>query len=325
MFDWISNLFGEFHRHVFESAVLPVLHELGEAGYAELAFDATEVFLIGVIEVTLLALILGGLEKWHPLEPQDDGARQVDVLYTLLQRLGVVPLLMFVLLMPVVDGLDGWLRMHDIVPWKFEDALPFLHASPLVSFLIYLVILDFVAYWLHRWQHRFEWWWALHSLHHSQRQMSFWTDDRNHLLDDLLFDAVFALLALLIGVPPGQFVALVVASRVIESLSHANLKWHFGRIGERLVVSPRYHRMHHAIGIGHEGRAKGCNFAVLFPVWDHLFGTANGQIEFPPTGIRDQLVGRRYGEGYWEQQGLGLVRLAQSIMGKPAQSEKGAV
>jgi sterol desaturase/sphingolipid hydroxylase (fatty acid hydroxylase superfamily) len=221
---------------------------------------------------------------------------------------------MFALLTPLVDGLDGWLRLQGTVPWKLEDLWPALHAHPLVSFLVYLVILDFVAYWLHRWQHRFEWWWALHSLHHSQRQMGFWADDRNHLLDDFLVDGAFALVALLIGVPPGQFITLVVASRVIESLSHANLKWHFGRIGERILVSPRYHRMHHAIGAGHEGPARGCNFAVLLPLWDWWFGTANWTIAYPATGIRDQLSGRRYGEGYLEQQWLGAVRLVQSFV-----------
>jgi sterol desaturase/sphingolipid hydroxylase (fatty acid hydroxylase superfamily) len=49
---------------------------------------------------------------------------------------------------------------------------------------------------------------------------------------------------------------------------------------------------------------------VLFPVWDHLFGTASPVREFPATGIRDQLHGRDYGEGFWRQQWLGLKRLA---------------
>ena len=32
----------------------------------------------------------------------------------------------FFLLLPVVDGLDGWLRMHDVIPPKLEDAFPAL-------------------------------------------------------------------------------------------------------------------------------------------------------------------------------------------------------
>jgi sterol desaturase/sphingolipid hydroxylase (fatty acid hydroxylase superfamily) len=310
MIDWFGQLFAQLHQTLFEGAVLPAVFAAGMGAYAEQAFDWTEVFLIGTIEIACLAIVLTALEKWRPVEVQNDrAARRVDMIYTALQRLGFIPLAIFLLLLPVVDGIDGWLRMHDFIPPKLEDALPFLANSPLLSFLAYLVILDFAAYWLHRWQHRFNAWWALHSLHHSQRQMSFWSDDRNHLLDDLLIDGAFALVALLIGVAPAQFVTLIVASRVVESLSHANLKLSFGRVGEYLLVSPRFHRMHHAIGLGHEGQKRGCNFAVLFPIWDVLFRTANFAPEFPQTGVRDQLDGRDYGRGFWAQQVLGVKRL----------------
>ena len=319
MFDalasFVTEQFAALHGHVFESGVLPVLHELGLGGYAEQAFDGTEFFLIGAIEVTMLAVVFGLLEKWYPAEVQnDEGAKRVDVIYTMLHRLGFIPLLMFLLLVPLVDTLDGAMRMHDIIPWKLEDALPFLNDSPWLSFVFYLVILDFVAYWLHRAQHQINLWWALHSLHHSQRQMSFWSDDRNHLLDDFVMDGAFALVALLIGVAPAQFVTIVVVTRVIESLSHANLKVSFWRIGEYLLVSPRFHRLHHGVGIGHEGRTCGVNFAVLFPIWDVMFRTANFENSYPPTGIRDQLDGKEYGRGFWAQQRLGLQRLAHVFL-----------
>ena len=314
MFDWLITVmaaqFAALHGHVFETGVLPVVHALGLGGYAEQAFDGTEFFLIGAIEITLLAMVLGALEKLRPAEVQsEDSAKRVDLIYTMLHRLGFIPLLMFLLLVPMVDALDGLLRMNDIIPWKLEDALPFLNDSPWLSFFFYLVILDFVSYWLHRGQHQFNLWWALHSLHHSQRQMTFWSDDRNHLLDDFVVDGVFALIALLIGVAPAQFVTIIIATRVIESLSHANLKLSFGRIGEYLLVSPRFHRIHHSIGIGHEGPARGCNFAVLFPVWDVIFRTANFENIYPSTGVRDQLDGAEYGRGFWAQQRLGLRRL----------------
>jgi sterol desaturase/sphingolipid hydroxylase (fatty acid hydroxylase superfamily) len=310
MLDWIQEIFAELHQHVFESGVLPVLYALELGGEAERAFNATQFFLIGAIEITFLAIVLGALEKWRPVEEQlHTDWKKTDALYTMLHRLGFVPLLLFFMLMPLVDNLDGALRMHNIIPQNLEDLVPWLAGAPLVSFLIYLVVLDFVAYWLHRWQHRFNWWWSLHALHHSQREMSFWSDDRNHLLDDLLVDSAHVMVALLIGVPPGQFITLVVASRMIESLSHANLRVHFGNIGERLLVSPRFHRVHHAIGLGHEGKTQGCNFAVLFPVWDVMFGTANFERTFPATGIRDQADGREYGDTFWRQQWLGLQRL----------------
>jgi sterol desaturase/sphingolipid hydroxylase (fatty acid hydroxylase superfamily) len=89
----------------------------------------------------------------------------------------------------------------------------------------------------------------------------------------------------------------------------------FGRVGERLWISPRFHRLHHSIGIGHESSGRdtlgGHNFGVLLPWWDMLFGTANFEQRFDPTGVRDQIEqGRDYGRGFWSQQLLGLKRLA---------------
>ncbi len=303
--------FAFLQAQLFEGLILPVLYALGFSSYAEMAFDATELFLIGVLEVLFMAVFFSALEKWRPVEHwQDRKAVRADVIYTLINRLGLVPLLLFLLLTPLTDSVDGWLRMHDIIPPNLENIFPGLAQHALTSFLLYLVILDFAAYWLHRWQHRFNIWWALHSLHHSQRQMGFWCDNRNHLLDVLVIDGCFALLALLIGVAPGQFMMIVVATRMLESLAHINARLSFGAVGERLLVSPRFHRLHHAIGAGHEGAKRGCNFAVLFPLWDILFGSANFATEYHPTGIRDQLEGRDYGAGFWRQQWLGLKRLA---------------
>jgi sterol desaturase/sphingolipid hydroxylase (fatty acid hydroxylase superfamily) len=144
--------------------------------------------------------------------------------------------------------------------------------------------------------------------------MTMWTDNRNHLLDSVITDLILVLVAILIGVGPGQFVALVAVSQLSESLQHADLKLWFGRVGERLWVSPRFHRLHHSIGIGHETSGKGTlggyNFGVLLPWWDMLFGTANFELRFDATGVRDQVEqGRDYGRGFWAQQVQGLKRL----------------
>lgn len=309
--DPLIALWAKLHAAVFQSVVQPAMYHLGLVSYLEGAFDATELFLIGALEVIILAVLLSALERWRPVEIWTDrSATRVDIVYTLLIRLGIVPLAIYFLLLPVVGGLDAWLRLHDFIPPKLEDAFPSLLSHPLGSFIVYVVVIDFVMYWLHRGQHRFEVWWALHALHHSQREMTFWTDDRNHLLDTLIIDGALALTALLIGVAPGQFVAIIAVTRSLESVSHANVRLSYGRVGEWLLVSPRFHRVHHAIGFGHEGATLGANFAVLFPIWDHLFGTASPVRDFTATGIRDQLHGRDYGNGFWRQQWLGLKRMA---------------
>ncbi|NCV55504.1 MAG: hypothetical protein EBW54_04735 [Betaproteobacteria bacterium] len=78
---------------------------------------------------------------------------------------------------------------------------------------------------------------------------------------------------------------------------------------QRLVVSPQFHRVHHAMGVGHEGRAMGCNFGVLFPWWDMIFRTADFDQRYHMTGIADQLEGRQYGTGFWSLHWLAILRM----------------
>jgi sterol desaturase/sphingolipid hydroxylase (fatty acid hydroxylase superfamily) len=295
--DWFNDAFSTAQQWLFEAAVQPAMFALGMGNLLEDGY--------------------GPLQRWRPVEPVTDRATiRTDVLYTLIHRLGFFRIALFFTLDPWFDEAFGALRTAGYGTFHLDQLWPGITDHAVVSLLIYLVVFDFVAYWTHRGQHQIEWWWRLHSLHHAQRQMTMWSDNRNHLLDDILVDTIVVLVAQLIGVPPGQFVAIVAFTQLSESFQHANVRLWFGRIGERLWVSPRFHRLHHSIGIGHETiKAErtilgGHNFGVLLPWWDVLFGTANFEQRYDPTGIRDQVEANRdYGKGFWSQQWIGLKRL----------------
>jgi sterol desaturase/sphingolipid hydroxylase (fatty acid hydroxylase superfamily) len=220
-----------------------------------------------------------------------------------------------------MDDLMGHLRTAGVGTFHLEDLWPSVTDGPIMGFVLYLVLFDFVNYWLHRAQHQLNWWWALHAVHHSQRHMTQWSDNRNHLLDDLLRAVIWVVVAQLVGIAPSQFVAVVALTQLSENFQHGNLRLSFGRIGERLWVSPRFHRLHHAIGLGHESLNSegqtvlgGHNFGVLLPCWDMLFRTANFDTTFEATGIRDQVTeGRDYGKGFISQQILGIKRLLSAL------------
>jgi sterol desaturase/sphingolipid hydroxylase (fatty acid hydroxylase superfamily) len=218
------------------------------------------------------------------------------------------------------------MTLHNMPTIELDNLWPGVTDQPLVSFVAYLVVLDFAGYWYHRWQHRFGIWWELHAVHHSQQQLSLWADDRNHFVDDLVQAAFFASIALFIGVQPAQFIVLVAVGNVMQSIQHANARLPYGRLLERVVVSPLFHRRHHAVGYGHEGTRYGCNFGVLFPWWDMMFKTASWVRAVEPTGIRDQLpapqgMARRYGDGLWAQQWYALVRIAHRLSGRRGYAE----
>jgi sterol desaturase/sphingolipid hydroxylase (fatty acid hydroxylase superfamily) len=313
-----SAAFSALQQWLFEQLFQPLLFGLGMGNLLEEGYAGAGWLLVGIFELAVMLLLFGALERFRPVEPVvDRAAVRVDVVYTLLHRLGLVRVLLFFSVDPLWDTLKGQLHVAGMAAWSLDGLWPGVTDIAWVSFALYLLLFDAVDYGLHRAQHGFGWWWQLHALHHSQRQMTMWSDDRNHLLDTLLRDSVFVLVATVVGIPPGQFVAVVVVTRLLESLSHANVRLSFGPVFERLLVSPRFHRQHHAIGVGHEsggpGSLGGCNFAVLFPVWDLLLGTARFDGRFEATGVRDQLGGRDYGRGFWTQQWLGLVRLARQV------------
>jgi sterol desaturase/sphingolipid hydroxylase (fatty acid hydroxylase superfamily) len=313
--DALTDLFAQAQEALFESVIQPLMVALGLSNLLEDGFAATGWLLVGLLQIAVLLLVFGPLQRLRPVEPVTDRAAiRIDILYTLIHRLGLFRLALFFTLTPLLDDVFGMLRVAGLHTLHLDELWPGVTDQAIVAFLIYLVVFDFVDYWIHRGQHELNWWWSLHALHHSQRQMTMWSDNRNHLLDDALRDTIIVVVAWLIGVPPGQFVAIVALTQLSESFQHANLKLWFGQMGERLWISPRFHRRHHSVGIGHEGAERGtlggCNFGVLLPWWDMLFRTADFQLRYDPTGIRDQVEqARDYGRGFWSQQWLGLKRL----------------
>ena len=72
------------------------------------------------------------------------------------------------------------------------------------------------------------------------------------------------------------------APTVWSYVVHANVRIGFGRFWW-VLSSPQYHRIHHSIEPEHRDK----NFAVWFPIYDVLFGTAHRPKpgEFPETGV----------------------------------------
>jgi sterol desaturase/sphingolipid hydroxylase (fatty acid hydroxylase superfamily) len=313
LIDTLIDAFDDAQSALYQHLIQPLALILGLQGQLEQAYEATGWLLIGLLQISAMLWVLLPLERWRPVEPITDrrGIR-TDIVYTLIHRLGLFRLLFFFTLEPWVLSLSTWYRMQGGPSGQLDALWPGVTDQAWLSFLIYLVVLDAVHYLLHRAQHQFSFWWALHAVHHSQGQMTLWTDNRNHLLDDAIVSFILALLSQLMGVAPGQFVALVAVSQCIESLQHANLRARFGFL-RHVLVSPQFHRYHHAVGVGHQSPGAvlgGHNFGVLFPWWDMALGTARYDDVYLPTGIADQVQsGRDYGRGFWSQQWLGLKRL----------------
>ncbi|SJZ69908.1 Sterol desaturase/sphingolipid hydroxylase, fatty acid hydroxylase superfamily [Enhydrobacter aerosaccus] len=312
---WLLDAWIGTQTWLFETFVSPVLFHFNLMEWFDDAFDAVEFFMLGVVQILVIALLMRPLEKRRPMENvKNRRLPAVDRVYTVLSKLGVVPLVVFVIAYPITNEIELQMRGLGIAPPRIESLMPWLHDHPLVTFLIYFALYDFAAYWIHRAQHGFSWWWALHSLHHSQREVTAWTDDRNHVLDSLLVTLVLVIFSQSVGVQPGDYVSILMVGRLIESWSHANVDLGFGRIGDRLLVGPRFHRLHHALGTPAEPRIYDHNYALVFPLWDMLFGTARYDRKARPMGVEDPAIDADNDLGWLGQQVAGFRRFAAAIL-----------
>ncbi|MCF8531624.1 MAG: sterol desaturase family protein [Reyranella sp.] len=303
---------------IFETVVGPLLFEFGQMAWYEPGYNAVEFVMLGIVQIAVIAIGMRFFERRWPLEKpgKDDRLILVDQIYTLLNKLGVVPLAIFIVTYPLVQEIELAVRAWGFAPPRLERILPWLGDNALASFLVYFILYDFAAYWLHRAQHAFPWWWALHSLHHSQRKMTVWTDDRNHVVDDLLITLALVLFSQLVGVQPGEYVVILMIGRLVESWSHANVDMNFGWLGNRLLVGPRFHRLHHALANPDERHIQDHNFAPVFPIWDILFGTAIYDTRNRPTGVADPAVDRDNDHGWTAQQVRVFWRFMRSLTPK---------
>jgi sterol desaturase/sphingolipid hydroxylase (fatty acid hydroxylase superfamily) len=146
--------------------------------------------------------------------------------------------------------------------------------------------------------------------------MSVFTTFRTHPLAHATYLPTLIPVLVLGAGGPVPAVSLVVYGCLV-TLPHANLRWTFGPLG-RVVVSPAYHRLHHARS---PLDARGAvNFGFVLVGWDRLAGLA----AFPtgespiPTGIAGRPVPIEQAVRKSATAGVILAQLAQPFGAKAA-------
>jgi alkylglycerol monooxygenase len=166
--------------------------------------------------------------------------------------------------------------VEGVVPWR-------LGADAWWVWPLGIVVMDFAAYWMHRYHHALNLTWAIHSVHHSSDEYTITTGGRSSLAEPV------------VNVVSGAYLILVLPALTGLPLAAAALGWlvkdtwgfavhtrNVRRLGvlEAVMATPSHHRVHHAIDPIYANR----NYGFVFIVWDKLFGTFQPELdEVPPT------------------------------------------
>lgn len=201
------------------------------------------------------------------------------------------------------------LTVNYLAPWPeplmriaADRGTPAYWAMVVPLLLLSVFAIDFLAYWVHRAQHRFAFLWRFHAVHHSQRLDVL--HNINHPLD-LIAGYLLAVLpmALLIQVGAGELLLLGAFFMIQTSLNHMHAPVNLGPFGA-ILSDNRFHFIHHS----RDPADFNANFAARFPVIDMIFGTyRHPRSELPETGLPDRpppLGVRQHLLASWPKQGV---------------------
>jgi len=153
-----------------------------------------------------------------------------------------------------------------------------------------LVLSDLLIYWGHRLQHKYDFLWRFHKVHHSAETLDWLAAHREHPIDSIYTVGIINLPALLFGFDLNTL-AVIVAFRGLWAIYiHSNVRLSIGPL-KVLIGSPELHHWHHD-----KERDRG-NYANISPLMDILFGT----YVCPPTepeqfGIKEKFPGTYIGQ-----------------------------
>jgi sterol desaturase/sphingolipid hydroxylase (fatty acid hydroxylase superfamily) len=206
-----------------------------------------------VLILTAILLIMIW-ERRHPAYPMDHRRTwKRDVMVQLAYVAAIAP--MALMIGRYASFTPAWPRQALVLPFAVRLAL-------------FFVIGDFGFYWVHRAMHT-KWLWNLHRWHHSPTYMYWLMGARASVLQQVLVNSPFFLAQGLLAIAPWWTSLAIYLKNALQNYwMHINVHWG-SRWLEWIVVTPRYHHIHHS----NDPAYYGANVAAIFPIWDRLFGT----------------------------------------------------
>jgi sterol desaturase/sphingolipid hydroxylase (fatty acid hydroxylase superfamily) len=158
-----------------------------------------------------------------------------------------------------------WLRLH--ILGHSGLMAPRIQPRAFI-WIVGLLAGDFLLYVTHAAQHRYDFLWNFHAIHHSQQEVNLFTQDRTHDID-LFISATAGILPLVLLSPRIPDLGIYYAVTLMyERLNHAPIRSNYGLL-RYILVSPQSHRIHHASDFDRQNS----NFGTLLNLWDRVFGT----------------------------------------------------
>lgn len=154
-------------------------------------------------------------------------------------------------------------------------------------FPLVFIVKDFAGYWIHRFEHKVNYFWNRHIVHHSSEEFNLPCALRQSISEIFSFGVLFYFPLAFIGIPTEVFAIVAPIHLFAQFWYHTQHINRMGKILEYIIVTPSHHRVHHAINDIYLDK----NFSQIFIVWDRWFGTFQEELETEPCiyGVKRQV------------------------------------
>ena len=194
-----------------------------------LAFlDVAGQTMLKLVPITIaLGVVFAVLAHWSACNPGHPWWRKreivTDVLYWFLIPLST----RFVRIGLMVMGAAYFYGIHGAQPLMdfYDDGFGPLAKMPIwLQAFTFVVVSDFLTYWIHRAYHRGALW-KYHSVHHSSEELDWISAARFHPVNLLLGSVLVDVALLLAGISPNVMLWVGPFTTATSAMVHANLNW----------------------------------------------------------------------------------------------------
>jgi len=170
--------------------------------------------------------------------------------------------IVYLLVRPASLGLLHWNASHLV------GIVPLFRFSSIVQGVLGFLLLDLTFYYWHRLNHSLPFLWRFHNVHHFDPDLDISTGFRFHFGEVALSVFFRAAQVLIVGAPISTFLAYEFVFQLGTFFHHSNVRlpFHFEKMLNWIIVTPRMHGIHHS-QVQEETNS---NYSVVFSFWDRL-------------------------------------------------------
>jgi len=188
----------------------------------------------------------------------------------------------------VMSGVHGLLMLCSDMVYKGFTLAAYCHIfehycvyqlpwDSTLTWVIAAIAYDLCYYWVHRFSHEINLFWAAHQVHHSSEEYNLTTALRQSMFQHLFTGPIN--LALAFFVPPATMLVHSQFNTLFQFWIHSEIVGDLGPL-EYILNTSNHHKVHH-------GSNRYCldkNYAGFLIIWDRMFGT------FEPIRPHEKIV-----------------------------------